>query len=75
MKKLEEYHDLYLKSDSWPLTDFFENFRKMFLQIYELEPAKFLSSPGLAQPTVLKKTKVELELATYIDMLLMIEKF
>ena len=75
MKRLEKYHDLYLKNDSWPLTDFFENFRKMFLEIYELEPAKFLSPPGLVQPTVLKKTKVELELATYIDTLLMIEKF
>ena len=41
---------------------------------YELDPAHFLSAPGLAWQTCLKKTKVELELLTNIDMLLMIEK-
>ena len=45
---LGEYHDLYLKSDALLLVDVFENFRKMCLKIYELDPAKFLSSPGLA---------------------------
>ena len=30
------------------LTDVFENFRNMCLEIYELDPAKFLSVPGLA---------------------------
>ena len=30
------------------LADVFENFRKMFLKIYQLDPAKFLSVPGLA---------------------------
>ena len=35
---------------------------------------KFLSSPGLGWPAALKKTKVELELLTDIDMLLTVEK-
>ena len=46
----------------------------MYLEIYELDPAKFLSAPGLAWHAALKKTKVKLELLTEIDMLLMVEK-
>ena len=42
--------------------------------IYELDPAHFLSAPGLAWQARLKKTKVDLELLTDIDMLLIIEK-
>ena len=46
----------------------------MCLEIYELDPAKFLSAPGFAWPAALKKTKVKLDLLTDIDMLLMVEK-
>ena len=54
--------------------DVFENFRNKCIEIYELDPAQFLSAPGLAWQACLKKTKVELELLTDIDMLLIIEK-
>ena len=47
-KIVGKYHDLYLKCDTLLLADVFENFRKMCLKIYELDPAKFLSAPGLA---------------------------
>ena len=46
---------------------------KICLKIYELDPAKFLSAPGLARQAALKKTKVKLDLLTDIDMLLMVE--
>ena len=69
-----EYHDLYVQSDTLLLADVFENFRNMCLEIYELDPVYFVSAPGLAWQTCLKKTGVKLELITDYDMLLMIEK-
>ena len=74
IKNLGECYDLYLKSGTLLLDDVFENFREMFLKIYELDLIKFISGPGLAQQAALKKTKVKLELLTDIDMLLMVEK-
>ena len=52
----------------------FEKFRIKCIEIYELDPAQFLSAPGLAWQTCLKKTEVKLELLTNIDMLLIAEK-
>ena len=37
--------------------------------IYELDPAKFLSAPGLAWEAALKKAKVKLDLLIDIDIL------
>ena len=73
-KNLGDYHDLYVQSDTLLLADVFENFRNMCIKVYELDPAHFLSSPGLAWKACLKKTEVELELITHADMLLMVEK-
>ena len=56
------------------LADAFENFRDMCLKEYEIDPARFLSLPGLAWQACLKKTNIELELLTDYDMLLMVEK-
>ena len=44
------------------------------VKIYELDPAHFLSAPGLAWQACLKKTEIKLELLTDVDMLLMVEK-
>ena len=65
---------MYVQSDTLLFTDVFENVRNKRIEIYELDPAHFLSAPGLAWQTCLKKTGVELELVTDIDMLLMVEK-
>ena len=69
IKNLGEYRDLYLKSNVLLLADVFENFRKTVLEIYELDPAKFISTPSLVWKTALKKTQVKLDLITDIDML------
>ena len=74
LKDLGDYHDLYVQCDTLLLADVFENFRNKCIEIYELDPAHFLSAPGLAWQACLKKTKVKLELLTDIDMLLMVEK-
>ena len=52
----------------------FENFRDMCIKEYELDPAHFVSLPGLAWQACLKKTNIELQLLTDYDMLLMVEK-
>ena len=62
MQKLGEYHDLYFQSDTLLLADVSENFRNVCINIYELDPAKFLSAPELAWQVALKKTKVKLDL-------------
>ena len=49
----------------------------MFLKILEtceLDPAHFLSAPGLTWQVCLKETKVKLELITDLDMLLMVQE-
>ena len=46
----------------------------MCLQVYELEPAHFLSLPGLTWQACLKKTNIKLESLTDYDMLLMVEE-
>ena len=48
IKNLGEYHDLYVQSDTALLTDELESFRDKCIEIYELDPARFLSAPGLA---------------------------
>ena len=74
LENLGSYHDLYVQSDTLLLADVFNNFRDMCIKEYELDPAPFLSLPGLAWQACLKKTNIELELLTDYDMLLMVEE-
>ncbi|XP_072022076.1 uncharacterized protein [Amphiura filiformis] len=71
---LADYHDLYLRRDVFLLADVFENFRTTCLRQYELDPAHYFTSPGLSWDALLKKTEIQLELLTYYDMHLFIEK-
>ena len=56
---------MYVQSDTFLLAGVFENFRNMCFETYELDPAKFLSAPGLAW---------QLVVLTNIDMVIMVEK-
>ena len=47
IENLGEYHDFF-QSNMLLLADVFENFHNTCLNVYELDPAKFLSAPGLA---------------------------
>ena len=59
-------------SDVLLLADIFENFRNICMNHYGLDPAWYFSSPGLAWDATLKIIKVQLELLSDPDMLLMI---
>ena len=71
-QNLGDYHDLYVATDVLLLADVFENFRKVCQEKYGLDPAH--SAPGLSWDALLKKTGVELELLTDLDMHLFIER-
>ena len=73
-KTIRDYHDLYLKSDVLLLSDVFENFRKTCLKRYNLDPAHYYTSPGLAWDACLKETGQELQLLHDYDMLMMFER-
>ena len=67
-------HDLYLKTDVLLLSDVFQEFRKVCLEQYELDPRHFYTNPGLSWQALLKRTGVCLELLTDIGQVLFIEK-
>ena len=73
-KNIGDYHNLYVQSDTLLLADVFENFRNMCLKEYKFDPDHFTSAPGVAWQACLKKTGIELESLTDIDILLMIKK-
>ena len=74
IKNVGQYHDLYIQGAILLFADVSENLRNMSLIKYKLDPAKFISAPGLAWQAALKKTKVKLGLLTDIDLLLMVQK-
>ena len=48
LKNLDQYHDLYIKTDIILLANIFEAFRGTYLEYYQLDPAHFYMLPGLA---------------------------
>ena len=74
MKTFKEYLELYNISDVLLLADVFENFRDICLKNYGLDPVYYYTAPGLAWDAMLKMTKINLELLSDVDKLLMIEK-
>ena len=55
-KNMGDFHDLYLLSDVLLLADVMESFRKLCEKHYELDPAHFFTTPGLAWDAMLKMT-------------------
>ena len=74
MKTIRSYHDLHMITEVLILADVFENFRKICMENYKLDPAWYYTSPGLSWDALLKITKVKLELLKDPEMVLMIEK-
>ena len=70
-KTFRDYHDLYNVSDVLILADVFENFRDVCIENYNIDPAHHYTAPGVAWDAALKMTKIELELLSDYDMLLM----
>ena len=57
ISNLGEYHDLYVKLDTALLADVFENFKNNSIEIDELDPTYFLTTPGLSWWACLKKNR------------------
>ena len=74
IKNLEQYHDLYLKTDVLLLCDVFEKFINVCLKDYGLDPSHYFSSPGLSWDAMLKFTGIQLEKIHNIDVHLFLEK-
>lgn len=63
-----------MRTDVLLLADVFQKFRSSSMIHYKLDPANYLSLPGLAWDALLKMTGVKLELLTDTSMHLQIEK-
>ena len=58
MNTMDDYHDLYLKTDVLLLFDIPEKFVNTCLDSYGLDPCHCFSSPGLSWDAMLKMTGV-----------------
>lgn len=74
IRTLQEYTEIYLKTDVLLLADIFENFRDNCIRIYGLDPSHYYTLPGYSWDCMLKHTQVEIELLTDIDKLLFVER-
>ena len=73
-ENLGAFQDIYLKVDVVLLAAIFERFRESCHKEFSLDPAHYVSIPGLSWDSALRMTKASLDLLTDIDMVTMIEK-
>lgn len=73
IKTMREFTQFYNKIDVLLLADIMENFRELSLETYKLDPAWYFTTPGFAWDAMLRKTQIQMELLTDIDMFLMVE--
>ena len=69
-KDLLDYSILYLKTDICHLSDVFQKFSDFAYKTYDLDPRHSYSLPGYSWQSMLKMTKIELELISDSDMYL-----
>ena len=74
IKTFGDYHDIYLKTDVLLLADIFENFRKLHMNYYKLDPVHYFGTPGIALDACLKMSGQWLELITNPDKHLFVER-
>ena len=73
-KNFGNYLMLYLKTDVILLVDVFKKCRRLFDQVYGLDPSHYYSAPNISWDAMLKTTQVKLDLLSDIDMLLFCER-
>ena len=69
-KNLLEYSELYLKTDICHLSDVFQKFSNFVYKTYNLDPRHSYTLPGFSWQSMLKMTKIELELISDSNMYL-----
>lgn len=72
-KTMGDYNDLYMKIDVLLLADVMQAFRSMMMKSHKLDPAHYVTLPAMSWDAMLRSTKVQLDLLTDYDMILMIE--
>ena len=70
---IRDYLLVYLKTDVLLLANVFENFRSKCISYYKLDPAYYISIPGLSWGAMLRMTGIKLDLITDRDVLDMVE--
>jgi len=74
IKNMQQYHDLYLETDTKLLAEVFETFREISLRDYGIDPCNVFSLPGLTWQAALKFTGEEIDLIRNSTMHLFIEE-
>lgn len=74
MKTFKDWHDHYLRVDVKGLSDVFEAFRRLCMEIYQVDPCYYFTAPGMFNDALYKKTGARVELITDVDMYNFFEK-